>query len=198
MLAVHKLRYVETDLPGVHEERVELRQALEAAGKLKPYPNLIFAPANLMAASDRNRVLHELDPKRPVAIVHEGLFQYFSFEEKKEAALAIREILKRFGGVWMTPDFETRDLRMRRGWNHPDFGRIYASITRISRRDLQAFSFESQAEVKKFFDGIGMSVTTVPQIDGSYRLSSPRRVGTTADQLAALRETCALRVMRLK
>lgn len=197
MLAEHDLHYVETDLPDMHRERSELRRALEAERKLPPNKNLIFAPANLMSTADMDRVTREFDPARPLAIVHEGLFQYFSMEEKRKGALAIRRILERFGGVWMTPDFEPRSLQGARKWTHPQFAQIYGYISKISARDLGANAFETNEQVLSFFKDVGFDVTTVPQIDGSYRLTSPRRVGSTPERLEALRDTLALRVMRV-
>jgi len=192
------LRYVETDLPEVHEERLKMRHHLEAQGSLPPRPQLVFAPANLMSESEVEKAVEGFDETKPLTILHEGLFQYFSLDEKKEAARVIGKLLKRFGGVWMTPDFETKEDKLKLQWTHPQFRVLFLSLVASTQRYLLDTAFENDDHVISFFSDLGFTVTKTPQIDSQFQLSSAASVGTTSEQLEALRASRHLWVLRLE
>jgi O-methyltransferase involved in polyketide biosynthesis len=182
------LKVVETDLPEVHQERVRLRESLERSAGIPHSPRLVFAPANLMSDSDVEALTAHLAPDQKLAVVHEGLFQYLSMEEKKEAALRIKKLLQRFGGVWLTPDFESRISPLTALWTNKQFMAIGMFLMSSTQRNMVSASFETDSQAMEFFTELGFKVKRLPQIDGSFTLSSVERVGTTPEQLQALRE----------
>ncbi|WNG50930.1 hypothetical protein F0U60_47480 [Archangium minus] len=191
------LRYIETDLPEMHETRLRLRNELRRDGVLPVQEHVLFAPLNAVAPSDAAVLEQHLVPGEPVAVIHEGLLQYFTRDEKRAAALLIAGLLKRHGGVWLTPDFEVNDDGSRQRWTHPHFARIFSSIARSTHSNLRDASFTHVDEVKDFFSKLGFRVTPRPQIDGSFALSSAERVGTTPEQLDLLRRSRILWELRL-
>ena len=182
-LASPALRYVETDLPDIHVERVRLAIELGLADR----EQLVFAPVDASERLDLQRVAAALAPDQPVAIVCEGLFQYLTRDEKRRTALAIAELLDRHGGMWCTPDFETIDDPIFREWTDPQFAAIGAYLARATRRDMAGAAFTSRADVLSFFTDLGFDVAHAPQIDGSFELASIGRTHASPAQVAALR-----------
>lgn len=183
------LRYVDTDLPEVHKERCKLLAGLQEAGQLGPVRNLALAPVNLMSAREVDAVEGMLAPGQPVAIVHEGLFQYLTHEEKREAAARIHGILARHGGVWLTPDFDKMSDAAGGLANYPQLAAIGAFLAQATRRDVVRCAFKNDAQVTEFIADAGFTAETTPQIDGSYELSSVKRLGTSPEQIAQLTQS---------
>jgi O-methyltransferase involved in polyketide biosynthesis len=193
------MKYIETDLPESHEERVELRRLLETEGNLRPRPNLMFAPVNVISPTEMAGLAAHLAPGQPVAIVNEGLFQYFSMDEKKAAALNIFSLLKKFGGIWLTPDLDVKeDAGIQKMWTHPQLVKVMTFIMSQTERNLMTSAFENVAQVKKFFSDLGFEITSAPQIDGSFHLSSVERVGNSPEQLEALKKSRLLWTLSAK
>ncbi|MFY0574938.1 hypothetical protein ACN28S_11705 [Cystobacter fuscus] len=132
-----------------------------------------------------------------MAVIHEGLLQYFTRDEKRATAQLIAGILKRHGGVWLTPDFEVSDDGSRERWTHPHFARIFSVIARSTQSNLRDAAFTRVDEVKDFFSKLGFRVTPRAQLDGTFALSSVERVGTTPEQLDILRRSRILWELRL-
>lgn len=191
------LRYIETDLPEMHETRLRLRNELRRDGVFPAREHVVFAPLNAVAPGDGALLEQHLVPGEPVAVIHEGLLQYFTRDEKRSVALGIAGLLKRHGGVWLTPDFEVSDDGSRERWTHPHFARIFSLIARSTQSNLRDASFTSVDEVKDFFSKLGFRVTPRAQIDGTFALSSAERVGTTPAQLDILRRSRILWELRL-
>jgi O-methyltransferase involved in polyketide biosynthesis len=189
------LRYVETDLPEVHRARVQLRQLLENEGVLPRLTQWRFESANAMNAEELERVATLHLESKPVAVVHEGLFQYLTLDEKKTVAVTLRGLLQRYGGVWITPDLETQDDVMKAQWTHGDFQRLVTCITTSVQRDLGANAFESTGHVTEFFGELGFRAQRKLQIDGSFTLASAERLGSRPEQLAYLRESRVIWVL---
>lgn len=181
-----ELRYIDTDLPDVHKERMVLLGELEKSGQFHASPRLVFAPVNLMDAADVDAVERMLEPGEPVAIVHEGLFQYLSHEEKHEAAARIHAILERCGGVWLTPDFDKLADAALGLTSYPQLAAIGAFLAQATKRDVVRCAFRSDAQVEEFIDDEGFASEVTAQIDGSYPLTSARRLATTPQQIAQL------------
>ncbi|WNG25446.1 hypothetical protein F0U62_16570 [Cystobacter fuscus] len=191
------LRYIETDLPEMHETRLRLRNELRRDGVLPAQENVVFAPLNAVAPGDAAVLEQHLVPGEPVAVIHEGLLQYFTRDEKRATAQLIAGILKRHGGVWLTPDFEVSDDGSRERWTHPHFARIFSVIARSTQSNLRDAAFTHLDEVKDFFSKLGFRVTPRAQLDGTFALSSAERVGTTPEQLDILRRSRILWELRL-
>ena len=102
------LTYVETDLPGLTEEKTKLLDTIMSRHGLKTRGNLFFHVANILNYEEIEPALKHFQGNTPIAIVHEGLLQYLTHPEKRAAAINIHKILKQFGGVWLTPDLDIK------------------------------------------------------------------------------------------
>jgi O-methyltransferase involved in polyketide biosynthesis len=196
VLAGPRLRYVETDLPALHAQRAELRAELERDAAIVASPELVFAAADASSASAIAGLGDHLIPGAPVAVVHEGLLQYFSMAEKREVARGVGELLARFGGVWITPDFESLGDPLFARWTDPQFRVIGAFLTDSTRRHLPDAAFPSRDAVAPFFAELGFDLAVRLQIDHPAALSSAAATGATADELAALQASRRIWILR--
>lgn len=185
-----RLRYVETDLPEIHAERVRLRAEL---GLCPAGDDWLFAPADATVAADL--LAAPLVPG-PVTVVHEGLIQYLTVDEKRAVARAIAAVLDAHGGVWVTPDFETMEDALVTEWRDPQFREIGAFIASSTKRNLAGSAFVNRAQVADFLAAEGFTVEVTPQVDGSFALASVARAGMTDEQLAKLTAKRMLWTMR--
>jgi O-methyltransferase involved in polyketide biosynthesis len=181
------LLYVETDLPEMHETRIQLRRELEADGTMPARENVIFLPLDIMNEDHWAALENTLRRSQPVAVVHEGLFQYFSKDEKAAAARKIAWLLRRHGGVWITPDLEPVPAANPQAPPHPQYAKLIAAITSSTSRDLSHNAFSSRQEAEDFFAGLGFRANVRPQLDGTFALSSANRLNSTEAQLAELK-----------
>jgi O-methyltransferase involved in polyketide biosynthesis len=178
--------YVETDLPGISNEKKQIVELIKKQHKLTERENLFFKEANVLHADELNEAVLPFFEQRPIAIIHEGLFQYLTLEEKKAAALNIHTLLKRFGGVWMTPDFATKeDIDLR--WNFSNFSKLVNdSIKTVTERDFRECAFESDSHIQNFFQNLGFQIEEFPQLDSSFEITCSRKVPVDPETIQAM------------
>jgi O-methyltransferase involved in polyketide biosynthesis len=137
---------------------------------------------------------HNFSPYRPIAVVNEGLMTYFTHEEKAIYARNIRHLLRRFGGVWITPDIYLKNklagIKNRK--------KILARWARSVNRDLSKNRFEDEDEAHAFFEAQGLAVERHLLHEINERLVSPERLGLTPEQVWQRMATQPYFVMRLK
>lgn len=197
MTARSSLLYVETDLPSIHRQRQAIRSVMEERGDIVANDRCVFAAANMLSQADLDAAATLLVPNTPVAIVHEGIFPYLSGDEKHVAARNIARLLRRFGGVWLTPDFKSGHDGIERLWQSEDaqmVGRhLRGSSGRIPPRDR---SLSDDARVCAFLAQHGLSGEKRAAILDTTMLSSAGRLGTGKNELSALQSGLALWVIR--
>ena len=180
------LTYIETDLPGITEEKSQLVATIMRNHGITSRNNLFFCSVNILNYAEIEPVLAKLDPKKPLAIVNEGLFHYLSMEEKEIAAQNIYKILSQFGGSWITPDFDTRSEM--KAYHDPEkkYEHFMDVITQATGRDLLNYSFDAEADIYAFFSKIGFKVEIQSQMDPDVILSSTKDKLLSAEDLAKL------------
>lgn len=174
-------RYVETDLPEMSAEKIMIVDAISKSRRLQKSSNLHFFSTNILNKSEIEAATASFDRKKPVTIVHEGLFQYLSMEERVTAANNLRWVLQTFGGAWITPDFEslasqTNDDQLSQSKTNEaqkSAQKLIAGITRITQRDLAVTAFEDDEEIYTFFTKLGFRISAQPAWDGKIPLKSP-------------------------
>ncbi len=97
---------------------------------------------------------------RPAAVTTEGLLRYLTFEEKTNLAANVHEILRRYGGWWVTPDIHLRSWAQRQ--NPAD----HQSELETLGRDLHANYFGDLDHAQEFFEGCGFAVDSRPLLEG--------------------------------
>jgi O-methyltransferase involved in polyketide biosynthesis len=193
--------YVETDLPVLTREKMSVVEQIPVLQQAYQRPNFFVDAVDALSIRDLNHALRHFDPKKPIAIIHEGLYMYLSRSEKETLANNIKEILRRFGGVWITPDFMV-EAEVEHLMNQPRVRSIMDSMTTsiaaLTGRDLKQDQFKDQSELSNFFEKCGYKFTINPQIDGSYELSSLKTFPMTENHLSVLKEALRLWILRLR
>lgn len=195
--AKSSMLYVETDLPEIHHTRLLLRQTLERNPDFPKCDNCLFAAADMLSSDDFERVSRLLRPGEPVAIIHEGIFPYFSADEKHLAAANIARLLDRFGGLWMTPDFKSGHEGIERLWqseNAQMVGRyLGTSSGRTGPRDQ---SLTDEPKIRAFLASHKLKGEMRIGIPDLNMLSSAGKLSSSSEELHALQSALALWVIR--
>lgn len=193
-----KITYVETDLPELTLEKLSIVERVPEMSRACRRDNLHFESVDALSKNDLHRAIRHFDDKKPIAIIHEGLYMYLSRIEKEILANNIKDILNQFGGCWITPDImiqsEMTSL-MSRPKVQSIMNQLTASITTLTGRDLNQEQFKDQEDVSSFFKKLGYKISTHPQIDGSYELTSLRKLPMNDDHLKILESALKLWVL---
>jgi O-methyltransferase involved in polyketide biosynthesis len=97
---------------------------------------------------------------RPVGIATEGLLRYLTFDEKTQLAATVHEILRRYGGWWITPDIHLQSMTRQQT---PDYRQ---NETATLGRDLSANYFSDLGHAQAFFEGCGFAMDSRPLLEG--------------------------------
>ncbi len=154
------INYLATDLPTILEEKRKIINQI--IGTETKRPNLALEPLNILHTGELKRLAgHFIGP---VAVIHEGLLNYLTREEKLEAAKNVHDLLATSGGAWITPDFSLR-TDMERILSVNEFMRsILEKISGLTERNLDTNTFTDQADVDRFFAEAGFQAKALPQL----------------------------------
>ncbi|MBV9109645.1 MAG: hypothetical protein JO306_09595 [Gemmatimonadetes bacterium] len=183
------ITYVETDLPVLTDEKAGLVAELRQDHHLPDHGNLHLVAANALDGGELAAAAGRLRPGARTAIVTEGLLLYLSREEMETVACNVRDLLGRFPGAWITPDFPIRadvgdvSERQRR------FRDIIAGAT---ERRMYDNAFADAGELARFLSNLGLSAETVMQADLAPDLVSPGALGLADSLVATLRSRLRL------
>jgi O-methyltransferase involved in polyketide biosynthesis len=148
--------YVEADLA----ESTALKRAVVTA-MLGSVPNNLHLCA--ASALDRAQLLACCVPfvtGQPVAVTTEGLLRYLTFEEKTLVAGNVHEVLRRYGGWWITPDIHLRS------WTQKQTPTQRKAELKTLGRNLDANYFEDLDHARQFFERCGFTVDSRPLLEG--------------------------------
>lgn len=103
------ITYVETDLEALtHTKHDMVELLLQQYDQAQP-KNLHMVVANAMDPAQLEAATEPFRPSQPIAVVNEGLIQYLSLAELDTLTRNVHDLLKRHGGVWITPDFSFKE-----------------------------------------------------------------------------------------
>lgn len=193
-----KITYVETDLPELTVEKLSIIERVPEMSRACRRDNLHFESVDALSMNDLHRAIRHFDDKKPLAIIHEGLYMYLSRIEKEILANNIKNILNHFGGCWITPDFMIQsDMNslMKQPKVQSIMNQLTASIATLTGRDLNQEQFTDQTDLSSFFKKLGYKITPHPQIDGSYELTSLRKLPINDEHLKILESSLKLWVL---
>lgn len=152
--------YLETDLP----EMIRLKENAIGALIDPSRGNLHFAAANALDAAAVEKALAVAAGHRPLAIYCEGFIDYLSLDEKRKLAAIIKRLLRKYGGVFITPDpsvsVERRAAQALFMKGAQERTKRVESVVG-QRYDDHAFQNESDADL--FFENCGFTVKKFPQ-----------------------------------
>lgn len=164
-LAQRGLVYVEADLA----ESMTLKREIVTAILGSVPEGLHLCGASVI---DRTELLACCSPfvsERPVAVTTEGLLRYLTFEEKTHLAANVHEILRRYGGWWITPDIHLRSWAQRQS---PTYRQ---SELQTLGRNLDSNYFADLVHAQEFFERCGFVVESRPLLEGiRHQIAAPQ------------------------
>lgn len=189
------LTYVETDLPELNQEKIDLLSTVMKRNNIKTRANLFFHAVNVLNVDEIESALRHFSVHKPLAIVHEGLFQYLTRDEKKQAAKNIHRLLERYGGIWMTPDLDTQSSFHAHLFSQSQSQEMMSLIKNLTGRDFMQNAFQDEGDVMAFFKDLGFAVSWQPQMNENISLSTLNTKHINQEVLDALNK---LRLWNLK
>jgi O-methyltransferase involved in polyketide biosynthesis len=145
--------YVDTDLPGIQEEKRKLVAALRAKEQLSDAGNYHIAVANALDFSQLQAATSGLRHSSGLVVINEGLLMYLSAEERSRLANNVNQLLKMFaGGCWITPDFSIRKVADDVSEKIKRFRRAISGTT---DRQMYEAAFENEEAIDDFISEHG-------------------------------------------
>ncbi len=141
-------KYVEMDLEEVSNNKKKLINEL-----FEINDNLHVVSGNALNNEDYTKCEEYFDNKELV-IINEGLLRYLTFEEKRKVGENIYNILKKYGGVWITCDVTPKKYLQKQNDQNPTLNNNINNIT--SRNDLND-RFENEEHIRSFIKKIGFN-----------------------------------------
>jgi O-methyltransferase involved in polyketide biosynthesis len=156
------LTYVETDLEALNSEKASLLSKLSDKYGLVRAGNHHLVTANAMEDAQLLAATGIFSEDQPVAVVTEGLLPYLSVKEREKLTKNVCRLLKKFGGVWITPDFTLKAHMAHRSERQK---RFHQAIAKATGRALWANAFENEAGLQAFFQSLGLQAQVFRQAD---------------------------------
>ncbi|MCE3236246.1 MAG: hypothetical protein K0Q50_2426 [Vampirovibrio sp.] len=157
-----EIRYTETDLAGLTNEKHSLVSTLREHYHLEDQGNYDLTVANALDLAQLQAATRTFVSKQPIAIITEGLIQYLSVEELETLARNIQSLLMTYGGLWITPDFSLKEDANNTSEQQKRFRRAVAGAT---GREFYASAFDSDEQMQAFFRNHGLSLQALNQVD---------------------------------
>jgi len=190
------VEYSEMDLPSLVSEKRSIFEELIKQAKIPRYPNVHLNAGNALVMGD---LLAAVKPfrKEPIAVVNEGLLRYLTFEEKTIMARNVQELLRLFGGAWITPDLSLRP-QSAFGLSGESRREQFAHIERITGIDVAKNYFENEDAARAFFEDLGFRIERHGFMEIADELVSPRRLHLSNEQVEKEIGRLAVFVMKLR
>lgn len=184
--------YVELDLENISKNKKEILKSIE-----KNIPkNLNIVSGNALRKRDFKMVENYFNPSKEIAIINEGLLRYLTFDEKRQVAQNIYELLSKYGGIWMTSDVTPKKFIEFQDRALKDFNKNLTTIT--SRNNLND-RFEDEKHIKEFFGNIGFELVEVHKfIEMKDELYSINELNIIDEKIEKTLENAIVVIMRAK
>ena len=158
--------YIDTDLPGIIEEKRKLVNALQgehhnAIGKLEILPLNALDETTFMETANHF-------PAGEIAIVNEGLLMYLNIEEKEKLCSIIHKVLKQRGGYWITADIYIKMPRFNTVIKMDDDLEKF-----LEQHNIEENKFDSMEAAEAFFNKCGFLVDKEAEIDYTKLAAMP-------------------------
>lgn len=164
---------VETDLDEIIAEKRTLLAAISRRHKIPARNNHRLTAANALDGAHLLAAANYFKAGQRLLIVHEGLLQYLSSSETEQVARNIHELLGKFGGMWITPDFSLKSDAAHITDAQKLFRNIIAEAT---DRNLYNNAFDNIEHLRDYYRTLGFQVEVFNQLYLAPDLVSPTRL----------------------
>lgn len=183
-------RYVELDLEKVTKLKKDLLNNISTIPD-----NLKIISGDATNNNDFDKCKKIFNPNKNVAVINEGLLRYLDFDEKREVAENVYELLKEFGGVWITSDFTPKKFIKNQDINLPELNK---QLSETTDRNNANWRFENKKHVKEFLNDIGFN-----KIEFHYfnevkdELTSPQKLKVDNEEVEKLLDDALVAVISI-
>lgn len=182
--------YVEMDLENVSRNKTKLLNDIESTND-----NLHIVSGNALNYDDFKKCEKYFNSSNELVIINEGLLRYLTFEEKKIVATNIYNMLKKYGGAWITCDVTPKKFIEKQDECLPNFNTNLNTIT--SRNDLKD-RFNDIDHIKSFFGDIGFKEIEIHKfIEMKDELKSFEILGIDKSQYDGLLENAIVAIIKI-
>lgn len=184
--------YVELDLENVTKNKKEILHSIE-----KNIPkNLNIISGNALKSDDFKKIESYFKTDEPIAVINEGLLRYLTFDEKRQVAQNIYDLLSKYGGIWITCDVTPKKFINSQDKALPDFNNNLTNIT--SRNNLND-RFEDENHIREFFGNIGFELVEIHKFsEMKDKLYSINELDLIDDRVEKTLEDAIVVVMKIK
>ena len=176
--------YLETDLEEMIGEKRALIAALQRRHRLPTRNNLRNVAADALERDQLLAAANYFKAGQRLLVVHEGLLQYLSSSETELVARNVHELLGKFGGMWITPDFSLKSDSDHISDQQKHFRRVLADAT---HRTIFNNAFDSLEHLREYYHGLGFQVEVFNQFYLAGDLVSPSRLNLDPQVVEELR-----------
>jgi hypothetical protein len=160
--------YIHTDQDPEALAQMERVTGLLTQGPRKESPH--FVRFDAISGEGMEQITSALRDE-PIAVVHEGLMTYYGFESKAKIASNAYLLLKRFGGVYITPDIHNNQLWAETNTT-PNPIEHDRKRSESFGRDFTSMRFTTQDQALRFFSDLGFKAEIYKMSQLVPRLSS--------------------------
>lgn len=151
------VNFVELDLPEIISYKKQIVKKILGKEFWKR-TNLHFYGANALDKGEFMKAA-EIFRTGPVAIICEGLLRYLTKKEKKILIRNIHSVLSSRGGVWITPDFGTRD-----DFRSKSSEERMKLTSKLTKTNIYKNLFKDKKEAISFYNKAGFQVKIIPLV----------------------------------
>ncbi len=183
--------YVELDLENVAKNKTEILNSIEKDIS----QNLNIIGGNALKNDVFKKIESYFKTDEPIAVINEGLLRYLTFDEKRQVAQNIYDLLSKYDGIWITCDVTPKKFMNSQDKALPDFNKNLASIT--SRNNLND-RFEDENHIRKFFGAVGFELVEIHKFsEMKDELYSVNELGIIDDKIEKTLEDAIVVVMKI-
>lgn len=184
--------YVELDLENVVKNKNKILYSIE-----KNIPkNLNIISGNALTNDDFKRIESYFKNDEPIVVINEGLLRYLTFDEKRQVAQNIYDLLSKYDGIWITCDVTPKKFMNSQDKALPGFNKNLASIT--SRNNLND-RFEDENHIREFFGTVGFELVEIHKFNEMKdELYSVNELGIIDDKIDKTLEDAIVVVMKIQ
>lgn len=164
-----KMNFVETDLKPMLDKKQEIIKKLIDEKIAQPRNNLHFSVLNVLNTEEFETVLKSINPNKPVAFVMEGLLPYYEISDKLLISGNILSVLRKTGGVWITPDpsFTAERQAFIRSMHRAAGGNATGKVEKKTGRNFVDGNFKDEEEAERLLAEQGWSIRKFDSIPAS-------------------------------
>lgn len=181
----NNLHYIDTDLPGiVTVKRTIVDKLCHARNNLSTYE---LMPLNALDKQGFKDITERFDDDL-VNIVNEGLLMYLNRIEKQILCRHIGEILRQYGGSWITADIYFRQPMEETKQPGDSFDEF------MDKHGVWENMFIDEADARQFFESMGFTIDLIHEPDFETLSAYPQFISLlTKEQLESMNKMPKLR-----